>query len=131
MNNKKYTIDNFKMNKVITIADGRWSAYSQKFDVNYSTILTRLIQAAGRWCVNYASDLFIDWNGINNSLSDPDFQGGVYLFGFRKMGVDGESYIISNAENGKNLDDYYREILRLEITIEEDSCKMVLGTVNV
>lgn len=127
----KYTINSFKMNKIIAKSQGYWSDDAGRFDVNYSSILTHLIQSAGRWCENYASDLFIDWCEITSCLKDPDFLGGTYLFGFRKNGVDGESYIISNAENGKNLSDYYREILRLEINIENNVCLMVLGEVYI
>ena len=40
-------------------ATGSWNDYRECWDINTSDILTKLIQAAGRLCDRYASDLFI------------------------------------------------------------------------
>ena len=56
--------------------------------INYSSILTRLIQEAGRICEYYASDLFIEWRSIVEALEDGTIETGSYLFGFRDSGVD-------------------------------------------
>ena len=55
--------------------EGRWN-------INYSGILSDLICKAGRYCKHYASDLFIDWKEIENSLDNADYKGDTYLFGF-------------------------------------------------
>lgn len=66
--------------------EGRWN-------INYSGILSDLICKAGRYCKHYASDLFIDWKEIENSLDNADYKGDTYLFGFREMGVDHGAWI--------------------------------------
>ena len=38
---------------------GSYNPLEGKWEINYSSILTRLIQEAGRWCEYYASDLFV------------------------------------------------------------------------
>lgn len=66
--------------------EGRWN-------INYSGILSDLIRKAGRYCKHYASDLFIEWESIKNCLDDPNYEGGIYLFGFREMGIDHDAWI--------------------------------------
>lgn len=120
----------FKMKNVICRETGSWDAYNGEFNINYSSILTRLIQSAGRFCIHHASDLFIDWKNLDDQLHERDFVGGKYLFGMRKDGVDGESYIIRNAENGRSLYNYYMEMFMLEITVDDDQITMMLGEVS-
>lgn len=130
MMHKEWKIDDLKMEKVYSEADGRWSVYSQKFDVNYSSILTKLIQEAGRWCESYASDLFIDWISLENKLENREYKGGKFMFGFRKYGVDHAEYILNQLNNGCS-SDYYRSVWLLEISVEdEDKMIMKLGKVN-
>lgn len=127
------TVEDFKMNDYawkILEDSGSWSNYSGKFDINYSSILTRLIQEAGRYCESFASDLFIDWAGIEKNLSDRDYCGGVYLFGFRKYGVDHNSYVLSRYNNDGRYAEYeYRSMWRLDITVDGDDITMKLGRV--
>ena len=132
-----YTMEEF-MEKLRPIgkpirADGYWSTYENHWDINYSSILTRLIQSAGRFCKNYASDLFIDWNNIENRLTEENlYTDGVYeyLFGMRKQGVDHASYILSNANNGKYLSDYYSELFKLTIKVVNNTITMELVEVR-
>ena len=128
---KTYTIDDFKPESVYTYSEGILSyAWNEpKWDINDSSILTKLIQEAGRWCENYASDLFIDWQTIDQKLKDPEYTGGKYLFGFREMGVDHAPYILFHFNhNGRS--EYYRSIWCLEITVEDQNMKMQLGRVR-
>lgn len=65
--------------------------------VNYSRILTILIQEAGRVCADYASDLFISWESLLDEAEKKmkekaDFTLTTF-FGFREQGVDGPFYI--------------------------------------
>ena len=90
------------------------------FSINTSSILTKLIQCAGRYTEMYASDLFIDWFTIEQGLRDGSLPADPYLFGFRETGVDGNSYIYSHCEGAVNYDMnpyYYRAIYRLNINI--------------
>ena len=114
-------------------ADGYWSTYENHWDINYSSILTRLIQSAGRFCKNYASDLFIDWINIEKRLTEENlYTDGVYeyLFGMRKQGVDHMSYVLSNVNNGKYLSDYYSELFKLTIKVVNDRISMELVEVH-
>ena len=114
---KKYTVDSFKpiMDNRTIATDGTWSKYCAKYDVNYSSILTKLIHEAGRWCEYYASDLFISWREIEESLSDPNYNGGVYLFGFRQYGVDHNTFVLSRVNNQQSMQEYM-SIYKLTVT---------------
>jgi len=96
------------------------------FDINYSSLLTKLIQEAGRWCRSFASDLFISWEPIHRKLLDGSIESGTYLFGFREHGVDHDTYIKSRYENeamyGSACHEY-RAIWRLDISIAETDCR--------
>ena len=125
---KEYTIDNFKMDNIDVRTIGWWNGFQQKFDVNCSGILTKLIQEAGRWCENYASDLFVDWMCLMENFVDKDFKGGNYLFGFRKDGVDNTSSILTHFNNGGR--NGYRAIWRLDVKVKNDEITMILGRVD-
>lgn len=132
MFNKEYAISSFKFktfcNEIIEDS-GSWSESAwngPRFDINYSSILTRLIQETGRWCESYASDLFIDWEAITENLTDRAYTGGKYLFGFRQMGVDGNAFVISRLNNGSPRE-IYRALWLLEVTVEDDKITMKLG----
>lgn len=114
--------------EVVDEAFGRWNTYSLEYDVNYSSILTRLIQEAGRWCERYASDLFIDWCIIKKELETPACDGGNYFFGFRKDGVDGLSFILNRIAENKEM---YRSVWMLKVEVEKDKVTMKLHKLNV
>ena len=91
----------------------------RRVGINYSTILTRLIQEAGRICEFYASDLFIHWRSIVDALEDGTIESGSRLFGFRKSGVDEAGSILYwRNETSRALPDYYYSIWRLDIDVE-------------
>lgn len=112
----KYTCDNFKeptMGDNPIMASGRW----RYGEINYSSILTKLIQEAGRWCENYASDLFTDWNEVIKVLENGENRS--FLFGFRQNGVDNDRCVFGYFEDGGGYS-YYRSIYRLDIAVEDD-----------
>ena len=108
-------------------ANGHWSAYSKSWDYNESSVLTKLIQEAGRLCDSYASDLFIDWSSLCSRIEKAgyDYEGEVCLFGMREMGVDGNSFI--EARLTENPHYPYRAIYRLEITVTEEDYECDYG----
>ena len=116
--------------------EGTWGSpfYSDNdgFQINCSSILTKLIQETGRFCEQYASDLFIHWKKIEKKLNDPDYEGGCYFFGIRESGVDSTSYIdheITTRKRGEksvDLGNYYRKIYRLDVTVENEKIEMKL-----
>ena len=89
--------------------------------INYSSILTRLIQEAGRYCESYASDLFIDWRTIDEQLEDGSIETESKLFGFRESGVDHTEFVYSRLYNSIRWGHYeYRSIWKLDIVVEDD-----------
>ena len=131
MEKTRITIDDFKMESVLLMARGAWlnkNMYSNgiseegKFDINYSSILSFLIQKAGGICKHYASDLFITWNYIHDKLEDLHYKGEKILFGFREMGVDSNGFVLSRCNN-YGIEDMYDEIKELyilNIEVDED-----------
>ena len=102
-------------------------AQGRDFDINYSSILTKLIQECGRLCENYASDLFIDWNSIVQKLKDKTMETSTHLFGIREMGVDHNEFILSRYENNGHFAKYeYRKIYKLDVVVEGDLITMKL-----
>jgi hypothetical protein len=95
-----------------------------KWDINYSSILTKLIQEAGRWCEHYASDLFITWEILEKRLNNGDLFGkdNRLVFAFREMGVDEISYY----ERHKADKDYYRAVWFLDVTTADELITMRL-----
>ena len=101
-------------------ATGYWSDTSG-FDINLSSELTFLMKEAAKYCENYASDLFISWNSLLRCLKN--FEGSKFeyhVFGFRKQGVDHDSYVYCNLEDYMLHPEFIRQkygkvyILRLE-----------------
>lgn len=113
-------------------ASGRISSFSGKYDVNYSTILTKLIQDAGRFCESFASDLFIDWGDV---LRFCDANVGneakkTFLFGFRQMGVDSGATVENRVMTNDTMSRYeYRALWRLDVETNGDKIRMEAGRV--
>ena len=64
---------------------GSWTG--EKYDVDTSAILTRLIQEAGRICRSHASDLFEEWKKAESFLEVLGTEKKEFIFGFRKSGI--------------------------------------------
>lgn len=94
-----------------------------KWEINYSSILTKLIQEAGRWCEQYASDLFILWNcNLEVPLTNGIIETKTLVFAFRESGVDGNSWY----ENHKDESSYYRAIWFLDVVVNDGKITMTL-----
>lgn len=103
--------------------------------VNYSSILTALIQEAGRVCVNYASDLFISWESLLDETErkmkeKEDFMITTF-FGFRDQGVDGPFYINEKISDEKTYGDPYESIYRLDINAKHSVDTMGVSSYQV
>ena len=143
MEEKKWSLEDIKMTNVLDTATGQWICTQYcpegKFDVNTSSILSCLIVIAGQTCKSYASDVLITWSDIVKDFSSPKYEGGKYLFGFRELGVDGNTYVLTRLNSG--IEEYTREIKDLymiDVSIEhgkycpdEKDIKIVLGTAEV
>ena len=102
---------------------GSYNPLEGKWEINYSSILTRLIQEAGRWCESYASDLFVQWKyRIDQKLDNGTLYTDTFVFAFRDGGVDHEEWY----ENHKNEYNYYRAIWFLDVVTDEGKIKMTL-----
>lgn len=113
--------NNYKMNTYIfkpIVNSGYIDSYTGKYSVNYSSILSRLIQEAGRYCEEYASDLFIDWESVLLYIDGASCESEsekMFLFGFRKYGVDHDNFVFSRVENCEYLEYEYRSLWRLDV----------------
>ena len=104
--------------------------FGRDLEINYSSILTKLIKECGRLCESYASDLFVDWNGISQKLKDKTMESSTYLFGIRDMGVDHSKFVLSRYNNSSHAYYEYRKIYRLDVIVEGDSIRMKLYEVD-
>ena len=102
---------------------GYFNPLKGKWEINYSSILTKLIQEAGRWCEYYASDLFVTWKyNIDKKLDDGTMDTDQLVFGFRKDGVDRkEWYELHKNDTGR-----YRAVWFLDVTVNDGKMEMVL-----
>lgn len=130
MDSKNYTVENFEMESVLKEDAGSWSnknpyyygvSKEGKFSINYSDILTFLIQVAGKICKYYANDLFITWSSLEEKLKDVEYTGGKILFGFRESGVDSNAFVLSRLNNyGKEqMKKDIKELYLLEVEIDK------------
>ena len=108
--------------KTIT-AFGFLDTMHNRWAINTSDILSQLIKDAGRYCTNYASDLFIIWvDEVENYLKLGCRENETIRFGFRDYGVDHETWI-QLCEMNPN---YYSVIRELKIEVENNSITMTM-----
>lgn len=122
---QEYEIDHFKINDYIEkpiIENGYLTSgiYKDFYYLNYSSILTRLIFTAGRFCEHYASDLFIWWESVKKKLDNGTMGTESFLFGFYTSGVDSTPSVIKGCNS-------YRAIYRLDFEVNGNKIKATLG----
>lgn len=102
---------------------GFYNMLKHKWEINYSSILNRLIQEAGRWCEHYASDLFIQWKyRIDSKLDDGTLESDTFVFAMYDNGVHHKEW----WENRKSEYNYYRAVWFLDVETNEGKIKMTL-----
>lgn len=127
---REYTLEDWKVDteRCRYHASGTWSVpifdTEPQWNLNYSDILTCLIQVAGRYCESYASDLFIHWKELEKRLRDRNYKGETIVFGFRDMGVDTNDWVVKNYNESGSY--YYRKIITLEIVIKGNHIDMYM-----
>ena len=118
------------MSRIIAEVSGQWLEPTFTNDwgwnINTSDILTKLIQYAGRYVDQWASDLFIIWKyDVENEdkLRNKEWNETIYI-GFRQQGVDNSSMPWGSRnkvyEQAHNNMYYYRRIVKLEIGPHEN-----------
>lgn len=102
--------------------------YHGKTEINMSSIYTKLIQEAGRYCDFYASDLLFDIYKIHKIIQSGE-SGTVYI-GFRDSGVDGNQYI--SVKEPIEIGSEYHAIYCVEIKQTEDDYyeRKIIVTLN-
>ena len=128
---KELTMDNITMGTVLKTAEGQWinnNPYSYgvsaegRYNINYSDILTFLIQKAGTICKHYASDLFITWKSVMKELDHSEIEKNKFLFGFREMGVDHNTWVLNRYNNygsdEREIKEMYLVTLETETLVE-------------
>lgn len=92
-------------------------ACKNSFFINWSSILTRLIQLAGQYCDQYASDLFILWNEFVRKFNSSDWDAIKHtVYGFRGQGVDQDETVYKNAADNMY---YYRRMAAVDVDVSE------------
>lgn len=105
------------------IETGSYDKLEEKWEINYSSILTRLIQEAGRWCESYASDLFIIWkNKIDDTLENGTLETNNFVFAFRDGGVDHKEWYELHKDDAN----YYRAVWFLDVETDGYKIKFTL-----
>lgn len=116
----KTKIEDFKKTAFGQVIEAEGTFNSQEMNVNLSSILTILIQEAGRWCISYASDLFIYWQSMLEKMSLEELKSDSMLFGFRERGIDNALSIFHKYERDRIVTSYeYRAIWRLDVAVTE------------
>lgn len=107
--------------------------------LNLSTIASKLIEQAGRWCERYASDVIITWDTvrdiINKHVSSAEKLETEYVaFGFRRNGVDSNNFIASRLHNYvyDGLKEYtHIFVVEIKDTLYDDFKTMYVSLANV
>lgn len=96
-----------------------------KANTNLSGLETFLIHQTGRYVDDYASDIIISINALENmmqNLRDCDLSKPI-IFALRENGVDHLEYLESNMDNYRQnsdyLEHYYRKIYALKFIIKD------------
>ena len=134
------TIDDLLVSETILEASGyNYDMLDKKkVAINYTSIASFLIKEAGRLCDHYASDLLYNLKEVDEALhkTETNFHKRI-AFGFRKSGVDGNSFTLSKLSQPNiygSLDKEYRVLYVLDIDINHTDygtpeVKMTLGLV--
>ena len=123
------TLEDFKINKEKCKFHelgtyGEFCFNHGDFYLNYSSLLTELIHAAGRYCEYYASDLFIIWTGLINRMKTPEFKGEKLVLGFREMGIDKDEKVVMYYNTTPY---YYRKIYVIEVEVHGSKIDMYMN----
>ncbi|MBD5585766.1 MAG: hypothetical protein HDQ88_11845 [Clostridia bacterium] len=70
-------------------------------NINMSSIYSKCINAAGRWCERFSSDLLIDVRTINEYMKTPSDEHEMRIFGigFRESGVDHNAFLMARIKD--------------------------------
>ena len=111
-------------------AEGRWDSRSSGYSINMSSILTKLIQEAGRWCEAYASDLFIMYGEVRKDLEQyKERSRRLYGFGMHRSGIH-DAFEVAYNTRGIFMYHTYRAVWGLLVEKCGDSVKASLFRID-
>lgn len=106
--------------------------YKTGISPNLSRIFTILIQAAGQYCENYASDILYDIARIKETIANINTQTDsteCELVGIRKNGVDGNEYIKSRFY-GSDIDEYHK-VFAVKLSFDANTSTLTCDLKNI
>ena len=114
-------------------ATGYFDEYSAQggYSINVSSILSKLITEAGRWCEDYASDVLFYIDDLKKLFRQKPVTGDgmedvVIIMGMRQNGVDhGETVTTYFAKHPFDGDSYYYRALWALRVERDDRCIVV------
>lgn len=82
------------------------------------SISDKLIEIVGRYCEINQSDFLITYQSFLNELNEKIINQHFFIFGVRRMGVDGINNLEFNINENPTIlsNDYYRAIYAIQIT---------------
>ena len=94
------------------------SAIPNSIYVDWSAMLSKLIQLAGLHCESFASDLFMFWNEFVRQFNASDWKSLTHtIFGFYENGVDCNSEVVDRVAADSH---YYRCVAAVDVNVSED-----------
>ena len=116
---KDIVANEYMMEPIITYATltpyGNWSA-------NMSTIYSKLITDAGRFCEHYSSDIFIDLQYVEKYIQEGNSENKTWLFGIYSSGVDHMAFVLNKRDLRE-----YRALYRLDAVVDGNTMTMTLS----
>lgn len=110
------------------------TAEGYQWEINWTSIQSKLIYLAGRYCDRFASDINIDVFTIMKQLEHRVLKSGTHLYGFREDGVDSNSFVINRYSRQYEYSNLYgaqyRALWRLDIEVRDGDIEMKLYPVE-
>lgn len=98
------------------ISEGKFNINTKKYDVNTSNVFSEILRSL-RYCDIYLSDVLYGIERVRTLVDNG--VSGVVWFGFYADGVDYENYIMENMMDERYRYHYYRDLIRVEVTVIE------------
>lgn len=113
--------DYYSYNYAQFIEGNYYNDWKSRLETNVSSMYTQLIKEAAR-CNRYSSDVIYDIQAFERALEtfNPENNLPIIAFGFRKDGVDGNSFVLSRCKNKYDLYKEYFAVYFLEVIEESD-----------
>lgn len=132
----------YPIDDILAVESAVFNPKRENTAMNISTIQTKLIQAAGRWCENYASDMLYDIAQIQpfaeleiGSIPEDTPNDWIIGFGLHANGCNHNQSIIDHLKSTQSGTPYvyperiYRKLLAVYIEDAKDTDNLVRRTI--